>query len=595
MDKKEDRQFYWEITNFMQGKVKPPAKQNKSDIKDVAKSIIEQNKVFKQSSFVKDSNTINVVSQAIQNDAKGVKATQPSSQAFGKNVNHNPFSQLNEQSSGPIVVPPRVIPTPSTPPTPNVSPSIRPGTTVLPRLARTAQSFVSRNPWGALALGLLGLAGVASPFFTKSEYEEKKEYDIDAMRKKAEEMGGVPAPEAPKPAEAPKPKTLRDKLDDYTDAYGMPVPTFRERTSRSEGNYQEWRSAVDARNAALRAANRGLRGEREDIRAQLRDISKKKAELKGSIPPGFPGTEQHGPPAPGASNKAYEDLIAQQAELMRRGRSISDVTSNNALQNTLDQQVADRRERWATNLGHFKTKMKGVDFDYTNPEHQNVMRGVMGFGSMVRQPIDTTPQPGEMDPITGGSDWDGRYLTQGQRDRLAAQTPAKAPSEPARSNIGQVQFSDDTPDWVRRHAAKFGEDSARELEAMRLGVTSVLQGDPTRPMDTSLSAAEVARRGQLLDRDRKEWARQNQMTTSGRQTGVGPGRTAAQPESTWDEVARRSVQGDSELASAPLVRRGGRVYAQTANGEIELSTGSMNTSQYADNAPTRDQMNRGKR
>ena len=174
------------------------------------------------------------------------------------------------------------------------------------------------------------------------------------------------------------------------------------------------------------------------------------------------------------------------------------------------------------------------------------------------------------------------------------QTSSRTPSS-SRSNIGQVQFSDDTPDWVRRHAAKFGDESGREIEAMRLGVTSVLQGDPTRPMDTSLSAAEVARRGQLLDRDRKEWARQNQMTTSGRQTGIGTGKTASQPESTWDEVARKSVQGDSELASAPLVRRGGKVYAQTANGEIELSTGSMNTSQYADNAPTRDQMNKGKR
>lgn len=595
MDKREDKQFYWEVKNFMQGKSNKPAEIKKSDVKDAINSIIEQNKPFKQSSFTKDSSTINVVSQAIQNDVNSTKTSRPSSKAFGTNVEHNPFKQLNEDSTLPVGIPPRVIPT-STPPTPSVSPSIRPGSTVLPRLARTAQSFASRTPWGAIALGLLGLAGAAAPFFIGGD--ETKEDDADAMRKKADEIGGVPAPaptQAPAPAEAPKPKSLEDKLDMYRDALGMPIPTYRPARRGEESNFEDWKEATTERNAALRAANKELRRERESIRTQLADISKRKAEMKGSIPPGFAGTEQHGPPAPGATNKPYEDLIAQQAELMRKGRKISDLTSNSGLENTLNQQISDRRERWATKLGEFKTKMKGVDFDLNNPEHQNVMRGIMGFGSMVRQPIDTSPQPGEMDPITGGSDWDGRYLTQGQRDRLAAQTPAKATSAPARSNIGQVQFSDDTPDWVRRHAAKFGEDSARELEAMRLGVTSVLQGDPTRPMDTSLSAAEVARRGQLLDRDRKEWAKQNQMTTSGRQTGVGPGRTAAQPESTWDEVARRSVQGDSELAAAPLVRRGGRVYAQTANGEIELSTGSMNTSQYADNAPTREQMNRGKR
>lgn len=173
-------------------------------------------------------------------------------------------------------------------------------------------------------------------------------------------------------------------------------------------------------------------------------------------------------------------------------------------------------------------------------------------------------------------------------------TPASTGTT-TRSNIPGVDLSPDTPDWVRRHAEKFGENSAREIEAMRLGVTSVLQGDPTRPMDTALSASEVARRGQLLDRDRRAFQNQNRMTTSGRQTGIGTGKTASQPESTWDEVARKSVQGDSELASAPLVRRNGKVYAQTANGEIELSTGSMNTSHYADNAPTREQMNKGKK
>lgn len=82
------------------------------------------------------------------------------------------------------------------------------------------------------------------------------------------------------------------------------------------------------------------------------------------------------------------------------------------------------------------------------------------------------------------------------------------------------------------------------------------------------------------------------LTTSGRETGIGPGKTAMQSGSTWDEVARRSISKNPQLANAKLVRRGKKVYAQTANGEIELSTGSMETSHYAENAPTREELNR---
>ena len=111
------------------------------------------------------------------------------------------------------------------------------------------------------------------------------------------------------------------------------------------------------------------------------------------------------------------------------------------------------------------------------------------------------PQPGEIDPITGESDWDGRYLTRGQRERLAGQPSTSAPTPTKRAG---VDLSADTPDWVRRHEAKFGTESAREIEGMRLGVVSALGGDPTVPMDPSITAAEAIRRGQMLDRDRKQ-------------------------------------------------------------------------------------------
>jgi hypothetical protein len=74
------------------------------------------------------------------------------------------------------------------------------------------------------------------------------------------------------------------------------------------------------------------------------------------------------------------------------------------------------------------------------------------------------------------------------------------------------------------------------------------------------------------------------LTTSGRQTGVGGEKTAAQPSQTWDEVARQGL--DSRFAGAQLSRRGGRVFA----GDKELPTATERTRQYAPNAPTRAEM-----
>lgn len=377
----------------------------------------------------------------------------------------------------------------------------------------------------------------------------------------------------------------------------MEVPIYRPGRRGQESNYAEWKQATQARNAAMRESGIALTREKEARQESLRASMKERQEMFKKVRererisdwkhPDFnemgpAGTKVQGSFSlkPGTDleswrksvldkmtpeeRQRYDELGASNEQQRRKLQKVYDATSNPGLENTLRQQATDRQYRWDEKTSAFKQKT-GQDYDLNNPEHQNIMRGLAGFKSLERKPLDTNISP--------TSDASGTSNTK----------------------IPGVGLSPDTPDWVRRHAAKFGDESAREIEAMRLGATSVLQGDPTRPMDTSLSAAEVARRGQLLARDRQQYKEQNPLTTSGRQTGVAPGRTASQPESTWDEIARKSVKGDSELANAPLVRRGGKVYAQTANGEIELSTGSMQTSQYAPNAPTREQLNRGSR
>jgi hypothetical protein len=82
-----------------------------------------------------------------------------------------------------------------------------------------------------------------------------------------------------------------------------------------------------------------------------------------------------------------------------------------------------------------------------------------------------------------------------------------------------------------------------------------------------------------------------QQTTSGRQTGIGPGKTLMQPDKTWDEIAReeagksRAFKG-KDLSGVKFERKDGKVYADG----IELTTASIKTSHYDSDAPTRSGM-----
>ena len=74
------------------------------------------------------------------------------------------------------------------------------------------------------------------------------------------------------------------------------------------------------------------------------------------------------------------------------------------------------------------------------------------------------------------------------------------------SSKARVELSADTPDWVKRIGDKYGQQEAEETEAMRLGVTASLRGDPTRPMDYSLSPRQVGEMGVQVAKQKKKVA-----------------------------------------------------------------------------------------
>lgn len=97
MDNKNDRQFYWQIKDFMGQSHTPPAQPKKKvDVTSVAKNIVEQNKPYKQSSFDANLTSKNTISQAINYITAKEEKNKPSSALIAKNNTSNPFRMVNE-------------------------------------------------------------------------------------------------------------------------------------------------------------------------------------------------------------------------------------------------------------------------------------------------------------------------------------------------------------------------------------------------------------------------------------------------------------------------------------------------------------------
>jgi len=96
MDNIKDRQFYWEVKQFFNGKPEnnvPP--QPKPSLKDAVSGVLKENNPYKQTNFSTNPTSVNIAQNAIQGLGAMDAANKPSCVAYTKNAIKNPFN-LNE-------------------------------------------------------------------------------------------------------------------------------------------------------------------------------------------------------------------------------------------------------------------------------------------------------------------------------------------------------------------------------------------------------------------------------------------------------------------------------------------------------------------
>jgi hypothetical protein len=91
MDNKQNRQFYWEVKQFLNTSPVPFAPKAAS-LKDSIGSVLKENSPYKQNNFVKDSGSVNTAKTTLGNHRKVELANLPSCAAYTKNGNTNPFN-----------------------------------------------------------------------------------------------------------------------------------------------------------------------------------------------------------------------------------------------------------------------------------------------------------------------------------------------------------------------------------------------------------------------------------------------------------------------------------------------------------------------
>lgn len=100
MDNKQNRQFYWEVKDFMGKPHSPTAPASKpSDILSSAKNILEQKKTYKQSDYNPNITSLNNISQAIVSGQNANSKGTPNTPAHGKNIDGNAFRSLQETTA----------------------------------------------------------------------------------------------------------------------------------------------------------------------------------------------------------------------------------------------------------------------------------------------------------------------------------------------------------------------------------------------------------------------------------------------------------------------------------------------------------------
>jgi hypothetical protein len=133
-------------------------------------------------------------------------------------------------------------------------------------------------------------------------------------------------------------------------------------------------------------------------------------------------------------------------------------------------------------------------------------------------------------------------------------------------------------------ARKYADQKEKATPEQRKQVEDRAKELGVKPWTTEQSVAV----GQSINQAKKDiediQGRRATQTTSGRETGMGQGKTAVQPTRTWDEVAAEHIP--ERFKNLPITRRDGKIYA----GDIEMTAASQETENYASDAPSRKQL-----
>lgn len=95
MDNIKDRQLYWEVKDFLNKTPEVSSSKSQSNIKNAINNVLNENKPFRQSSFVNNPKTIENTKEFIRSYNEVNKVNRPDCVAYTKNHTSNPF-KLNE-------------------------------------------------------------------------------------------------------------------------------------------------------------------------------------------------------------------------------------------------------------------------------------------------------------------------------------------------------------------------------------------------------------------------------------------------------------------------------------------------------------------
>jgi hypothetical protein len=171
MDNNKDRQFYWEVKDFMSKKHELVQNNKPQSLKDAVKSIVEQNKIYQQSSFNMESGAVDAAKKAINHVQSVDNGFKPSSVGYTKNQDRSSFQKLDEAALG------------------GLGRMVRSG-------LRNIRPQAPAKKFGDYVVPAVGGAAVGAGAmyggFKLGQTLSTATSEADAMRKKAEEVGGVP-------------------------------------------------------------------------------------------------------------------------------------------------------------------------------------------------------------------------------------------------------------------------------------------------------------------------------------------------------------------------------------------------------------------